>query len=121
MAETPLVEKDIEQGRKFLELLDRAGISVKGAVWIYQADNERWRLFIFTDEARHGSKDLLLKAIDAGADIDLSSVQFDTTENPLFKGLKQFVRVEGVSQVRMQKNIFGGVYVEDAVIYRLAA
>ena len=121
MAETALVESDIEAGRDFVELLDRIAVPVVGAFWLYRPDAKRWRLVIVSNEARQGSKDLYLRVIDAGAKIDLTNVEFQPPETALFKALGGMVRVDGLAEVRMQQSTFNGVYVEDALIYRLAA
>lgn len=121
MAETELVESDIQAGSEFVSLLDAAGVPVNGAFWLYQHDAERWRLIIVTEEARRGSKDLYLKAINAGAALDLSNVEFQPPESAVFRALGGLVRIDGLGRVRMRQNTFNGVYVEDALVYRLAA
>ncbi|MFN3536166.1 MAG: hypothetical protein ACK4Y4_01810 [Brevundimonas sp.] len=121
MAEEPLVEADIQAGSEFVKLLDEVGIPVQGAFWLYQADAARWRLVIVTDEARRGAKELYLKAINAGAAIELSKVEFQPPESAIFRALGGMIHIAGLGQVRMQQNTFNGVYVEDALVYRLAA
>lgn len=121
MAEEPLVEDAIKAGAEFVKLLDRIGVPVSGAFWLYQPDADRWRLVIVTDEAREGARSLYLKAIEAGAEIDLADVDFQPPESAVFRALGGLIRVDGLSQVRMRQNSFNGVYVEDALVYRLAA
>ena len=121
MAEEPLVVSDIRAGSDFVQLLDRIGVSVAGAFWLYQPDAGRWRLIIVTDEARKGAKDLYLKAINAGAALDMSNVEFQPPESAVFRALGGMIHITGLDQVRMRQNTFNGVYVEDALVYRLAA
>jgi hypothetical protein len=121
LAQTALVETDIEAGRAFVELLDRIGIIVKGAFWLYAGDADRWRLVIATDKAKAGSRELYLEAIKAGARIDLTSVDFQSPDTPLFKAISEMIHVEGLGQIRMSQNAFNGVYVQDALVYRTAA
>ena len=94
---------------------------MRGAFWLYQPDAERWRLVIVTPEAEKGSKDLYLKAIRADAEIDLAKVDFQPPSSSVFKALGGLIRVDGVNTVRMRRNAFNGVYIEDALVYRLAA
>jgi hypothetical protein len=121
VAEEALVAEDIEAGRRFVELLDRSGTEVKGAFWLYQPDAERWRLVIVTPQAARGSKDLYLKAIREKADIDLARVDFQPPSSSVFKALGGLIKVDGLGAMRMQRNAFNGVYIEDALVYRLAA
>ena len=121
MAQDALVDSDIEAGRAFLDLLDRIEIPVVGALWMYSPDTDRWKLVIVTPAARQGSKALYLKAINAGTELDLANVEFQPPESALFKALGGAIRVGGNSTMRMRQNVFNGVYVEDALIYRLAA
>lgn len=121
MAEASLVSEDIDRGRQFLALLDRIGVPVKGAFWFYYPESDRWRLTIVTPEAERGSRDLYVKAIDAKAEIDLSRVEFVSPGAPVFKALSGMLRIEGDSTVRLSRNTFNGVYVDDALVYRLAA
>lgn len=121
MAEEALVDSDIRAGSEFVELLDKIGVPVTGAFWLYQPDASRWRLIIVTGEARKGAKELYLKAINAGAAIDMSNVEFQPPESAVFRALGGMIHIEGMGEVRMRQNTFGGVYVEDALVYRLAA
>lgn len=121
MVEEALVDSDIRAGSDFVELLDRIGIPVSGAFWLYQPDASRWRLVIVTEEARKGAKELYLKAINAKAAIDMANVEFQPPESAIFRALGSIIHIDGISQVRMRQNTFNGVYVEDALIYRLAA
>ena len=121
MAQDALVEADIEAGREFLSLLDRIEVPVVGSLWMYSADTSKWKLVIITTDERQGSKALYLKAINAGSSLDLTNVEFQPPESALFKALGSAMRIGGISTIRMRQNMFNGVYVEDALIYRLAA
>jgi len=119
MAEAALVEPSVTQGREFLDLLDRIGVPVKGALWYYYPDSDRWRLLIITDQAKAGTKQLYLKAIEAGATIDLASVEFQDLDSPIYRALSSVIHVEDRSDVRMSRNMFNGVYVADALVFRM--
>lgn len=121
MAETALVDQNIEAGRQFVMLLDELGIKVHAAFWLYRSDTERWRLVIVCDEAEKGSRDLYLKAINAGSTMDLAMVEFQPTTNRFYKNLSQMLHIEGLSNARVSQSTFNGVYIEDALIYRLSA
>lgn len=121
MAEAALVAEDVERGRRFVHLLDRIGVTVKGAFWFHYPESDLWRLTIVTPEAERGSRELYGRAIDAQADIDLAQVEFVPPAAPAFKALRGLVHMEGDSVVRLSRNAFNGFYVDDALVYRLAA
>jgi hypothetical protein len=121
MAETPLVEKNIEAGRQFVMLLDRIGIKAHAAFWLYRSDTERWRLVIVCDEAEKGSRDLYLRTIKAGSTMELGMVEFQPTSSRFYKHLSKELHVEGLSEERVSQCTLNGVYIEDALIYRLSA
>lgn len=119
MGEIALVEPSVEQGQQFLDLLDNISVPVKAALWYYYPDTERWRLIIVSEKTHEGAKPLYLKAIEAGAKIDMSSVEFQDVNSPIYRALSNVIEVEGRSDVRMSRNVFDGVYVADALILRM--
>ena len=121
MAEAALVEQDIEAGRRFVMLLDEIGVKVHAGFWLYRSDTERWRLVIVCDEAAKGARDLYLKAINAGSTMELGMVEFQAPSSRFYKSFSKMMHVDGLSQVRVSQSTFDGIYVEDALIYRLSA
>ena len=121
MASSALVDAEVDQGRDFVRLLDKIGVTVKGAFWLYYPDSDRWKLTIVTPDAERGTRGLYVRALDAKADIDLSRVEFVPMGVPVFKALSGLIRIEGVSTTRLSQVTFNGVYVDDALVYRLAA
>ena len=41
-----LVEKDIEEGKRLIEALDKTDFQVEAAMWFYMTDSEEWRFLI---------------------------------------------------------------------------
>jgi hypothetical protein len=121
MAQTALVDQDIEAGRQFVRLLDMIGIKAHAAFWLYRSDTERWRLVIVCDEAEKGSRDLYLRTIKAGSTMELGMVEFQPTSSRFYKHLIQEVHIEGSVEKRIHNCAFNGIYIEDALIYRLSA
>jgi hypothetical protein len=121
MAQTALVGSEVEGGRALLNALDEAGVPVRGAFWFYYPELDRWKLIVVSPDAERGARDLYLKAIDLKPALDLALVEFTPPSSPIFKALSGLMRIDGASTVRMSQNMLNGVYVEDALIYRLAA
>jgi len=121
MASAILVDEEIDQGRSLLALLDQIKIPVVGAFWFYYPDSERWRLTIVSPLAEHGSRDLYARCIEAGATINMSLVEFVPPKNAIFRALSVGIQMHGTNVVRVSQSVFNGVYVDEAVLYRLAA
>lgn len=119
MAEAALVDADLRKGRDFVMLMDRIGVPVRAAFWFYYPDNDRWRLVIVSDEATAGSRELYLRAIQAGTPIDVATVEFQPPTSPLYRAMSRLVRVDGLGEVRLSRNMINGIYIEDALVYRL--
>ncbi|RZS83455.1 hypothetical protein EV217_2199 [Phyllobacterium myrsinacearum] len=131
MAATSLVRSDVDAGLKLITILDQGGFGVVAALWLFLTDAEKWKLVV----AYKGSnKDLEKKYFEAatlisnwrkdnpaGTVLDLSNVRITGSDDPLITGLKRVMRVDGTSEVRFSNNLIDGIYVEDALIHRLAA
>ena len=115
-------------GRELLQILDEAGVSVTGAAWIYFPDIEEWRLVIRTPEAAKSLLDAYLKiasAMDANGDLrsrlDLSRVKIVPPSDRMLEAMGRQVHTLGPDTVRFSRGVVDGIYIDDAVIYRLAA
>lgn len=121
MAQEPLVELDIIAGRELVMSLDQAGIGIVGAFWLYMTEADQWKLLIVTHDAASGARALYRKAIELHQALDLTKVQFVPPSTPVFKALSGAMRITGLDNVRLTNNMLNGVYVDDALVYRLAA
>ena len=128
MAEATLVDADIEAGRELVRALDAEGFPVTAAAWIHFPDDDEWRLVIRTPEA---SKDLLAalgkvqQAMEARGDLrrrlHLPRVKLVPPNDRLLEAMGRTIQVPGISTIRWERNMVNGMYIGDAVVYRLAA
>ncbi|MER8571664.1 hypothetical protein EOD10_30705 [Mesorhizobium sp. M7A.T.Ca.TU.009.01.3.2] len=131
MASGSLVRTDIDAGINLIRALDEKGFGVAAALWLYNSDVDNWRMII---AYRGPRKDLEKKYLDAAtiaADwrkarpqepiLDLSKVKITSADDRLIAGLGIAMRVDGLGEVRFSHNTINGIYVEDALIHRLAA
>lgn len=144
MVKTSLVEKDITEGRRFLEALKGPAVftigrrrvvdlpashfRVKAAFWMYLPESHEWRLFIATplvDEQGPQAtyRDLraaLLAANPAVLDLSLQNISVVSPKDPLVKALQNAMKIDPeTSGVRMTRTTLNGAYVEEAYVYRL--
>lgn len=127
MVENTLVAEDVDAAGRLVTFLDDHGLAVRGALWLYDSDAERWRFVIAFREVRKDVTSFYLdvaKATSKAASydlLDLSRVDIVDPDRSIFTALKGVIGVEGNSRVRFSKNRINGVYLEDAMIYRLPA
>jgi hypothetical protein len=127
MAEATLVNADIESGKELVALLDREGFPVTGAAWIFFPDVDEWRLVIRTPKAAEKLVDAyveIAKAMERAGDLhsrlDLSRVKLVPPGDRMLAAIGQIVRADGLNTIRFSRNVIDGLYIDDALIYRLA-
>ena len=128
----PLVAAEEDAGKDLLEALDRVGLPLVAALWMYFEEHGEWRLVVGVDAAsfeREGSYHGIYVRIaqvlgDSPAikrHIELSRIKVMSSQNELIQALKDVVRVNGIGAVRFSDNLPNGMFIDDAVIYRMAA
>lgn len=122
-----LVDRDIEEGKKLVQKLDEVNFELNGALWFYIAEDERWRLLLFSPLI--DSKGLshcysiiqeILRKVPNDYSISLEDVSLLSPKDQLFRLLRMAIRTgAGISTIRFTGNSINGVIIEDALIYRL--
>lgn len=131
MASATLVREDIDAGLTLIRALDEAGYGTVAALWLYNSDTETWRMTIAYDGPRADLQSKYLQAAEISADwrgkhpdqpiLDLSKVRITSADDKLISALRPVVRLEGVGEVRFSQNVVDGIFVEDALLHRVAA
>lgn len=128
MADATLVKAEVDCGRELIGLLDKAKFPVTGAAWVHFPNIEEWRLIIRSPKAATNLQEAYLeiaKIMDASGDLrqrlDLARVKLVPPSDRLLAAIGSIMRVEGLNTITFRKNVINGLYIDDAVIYRLAA
>jgi len=131
MAAKQLVESEIEAGKALVRALDSNAFDVQAALWLYSSDTEAWRFVIATPGVPQQLQQKYLEAAviisnwrqnhPNEAILDLSNVRLVGPGEALIVGLRPIIQVNGLGDVRFSNNLVNGVYVEDALIHRMAA
>lgn len=122
-----MVDRDIESGRRLIEVLDRSRFVLNGALWFYFATRE-WRLLLVSTLVdKIGPKrcyTVIQSAIeDLPQDfrISLERISVLSPNDNLVRLLKIAIHTGGgISTIRFTRNTINGVFIEDALIYRLS-
>jgi hypothetical protein len=127
MAKTALVGPDIQEGRRFLDLLSEAGIKVQAAMWQWSELSDEWRFLIVTPlvqelglkEAYRRLDDTLSAAEKLAAEnrpaVDLLNVSLMTPTARFYKSLRRELR--NVHDRQVSKRAVGDHIIEDGFIY----
>ena len=132
MDHVALVEAEEDAGRSLVEALDRIDLPSVAALWMYFSEHGEWRLVIGVDAAMlerkggyHGVYVKISEVLGENPDIkkrvDLSRVKVVSSNDALIQALKNVVRFNGLDGVRFSNNSVNGIFIEDALIYRMAA
>lgn len=128
MAAEALVAEDIQAGEELIKALDTLNFKVVAAFWMFAEDSGSWRLWIASPEVGKGLHGAYVKVAklmkETGgrlAQFELSRIKLVRPKEPMIKALGKIFHVEDMSNVRFSRSSINGVFVEDALIYRMAA
>ncbi len=127
MDKTVLVEKDIDEGKRLTEALDKKDFQVSAALWFYLSDSDEWRLlFASPFVEKKGPKKAytfirtVLAQLSPPSEISIKGVSVLTPNHHLIALLRMAIRTgPGISGIRFTRNTINNVFIEDAYIYRL--
>ena len=128
MATATLVSQEIEEGQRFLDALDAAGVSVDAALWIYAPEPETWRLMltspIYDRKGPLKAYEQILsvfRQVKPELKIDWTALVAVSPKHDLIKGLRQLQEEYNynLSGRRMTNNRINQAWVEDAYIYQV--
>jgi hypothetical protein len=122
MDKTTLVAPDIEEGRTFLELLEKAGVQVDAAVWQKEELSGQWRLVIVTPlvenlgvKATYRRLDEILSCAPEPPPIDLLDVSVFTPESRFYKSLHR--ELKRARNLPVTRRPIGDHVIDDGFIY----
>lgn len=131
MASETLVDSEIEGGLNLLRVLDAAGFDVRAALWAYYSTEERWRFIIATEHGERDKREPYLAAAEAIARerklnpdeniLSLDRVRITGLKDPVVTGFRSYLKKDVSRTERLSNTLVNGIYIENAIIHRLAA
>jgi hypothetical protein len=118
-----------QEGAELTQKLDRAGLKVRAALWLFDPDTHLWRLLYGIDEVDEmGPRSVYKKVRSAiltdpkmSGELDLRDVAVESPNNRLFGLLRSAINTgPGISGIRFARNSINGTFIEDSFIYRLS-
>jgi hypothetical protein len=129
LVKEPLTESMIELGAQLTHKLVESGVDVSVAMWFFLSGANRWRLFFSSPEmSTKGSRPIyerierVRRELPCPDQLPLSSIGLLDPTNQLVNGLRLSVgALPGITRVRYTNGAAHGQYIDDALIYRIAA
>ena len=131
MASSALVRSEIEEGMNLVRALDESDFGLVAALWVYDSDLDRWRMTVAYDGPQRDIKAKRLQAAEIAhiwrnshpsePFLELGWVTVTSSEDRLVTGLRPLAPMDGVGERRIRNRVVNGIYVEDALIHRMAA
>jgi hypothetical protein len=128
MVARTLVEKDIEGGSRLLDELDRQkDMEVSSALWFYLEDSDEYRLLLasrLVDEkgplAAYTVVQDALSKVPEGVRPSFTDISVVSPSDDRLRAIASAVKTgSGIQRIRFSRNVVDGIYIEDALIYRL--
>lgn len=122
-----LVNEDIDGGKLLIEALDREKVPVSSAYWLYEPESERYRLCLATElydrlgplEAYRAIQRVLDKVPEESKPL-LIDINVVSPSDNITQSLAIAIKTgQGISSIRFSRSNIGGIFIEDALIYRL--
>ena len=133
MAEETLVkealsEEMIRTGASIVEALDRQNFIVDAALWLYLTDTNQWRLLLASPDVHvDGPRKAYARVLQILRSTQVHGLSLDNlaildSRDPFIQPFRRLVRTNrGSAPHRVSRNSVNGQFIEDALIYRMAA
>jgi hypothetical protein len=123
---TALVAADFTTGSELVQALDRCGLSISVALWLYASEHEDWRFVLSSrrlDAAEPSEAYGLVHDALATAGISLEqtpTLMILKMSDPFIRDLRRIVpKTRSVEGMRLGGQRIGDRFVEDALVFRV--
>lgn len=116
----------VNEGSKLVAWLDQTEVKPRAAMWVYNSETDRWRLWIVpSGEMDKMQFYLVVSEIisEHRAEIptfDISLVEFKSAKHPAVTGLGQMFHMEGLGAAHVSNNMINGFLLSDGIVLRMA-
>jgi hypothetical protein len=125
MDKTILVANDIENGKQLVIRLEQSNFEFNAAMWFLFGTGD-WHFLIASQcvdqlgpKKCYESIQAIINEIPENQRIPLELITVMSQNDNLIRLLRSAIRAEGISQIRFSKNTINGVFIDDALIYRI--
>lgn len=126
MGEEALVADKYQELTKLARVLEGDELSPRALIYASYPDTADEKLLVVPASRKYDERDVyrrisitLAKNRSVFPSIDISDVRVVNESDPYVRGLSTLFRVDEFSTIRISKSVLNGVYVENAVVYRM--
>lgn len=134
MATGTMVNNIFDEGKGFIEYLDKQNLDIKVALWIYQKETNSWKLLLSAPQVEYlGSRFFYSKILrylksykfnnvskTIISPLDIVVLSYSDNFVSLLKSMVKTPPAPSISSIRFSNNVINGTLIDDALIYRLA-
>ena len=127
MVEEALVASRFGELAKFARLLEGSELQPRGLVYAVFSDTEDERLLIVPRDRLFDARELyrcmsimMAERRNEYPSIDISDIRIVSEADPYIATLAKLCHVDEFSEVQFTKSMFDGIYVEKAIVFKLA-
>ena len=116
-----LTEDMVDAGEALLRELDKAGVPIDAALWVWYVDDPEWRLMFSAPLVENFYREIHLamdKLSPKHQDILDMSVGYAIEGSELARGLKAIDPLPGIHRQRLRTTLLGSHYIKDGLLYR---
>lgn len=116
----------VTEGSKLVAWLDATEVKPRAALWVYNSETDRWRLWIVpkNEMDKFHFYSIVSEVISHHRDeiptFDVSLVEFKSANHPAVEGLGRILRMEGLGAAHVSDNMLNGYLLSDGIVLRLA-
>ena len=125
MDKTILVDSDIQNGKQQVIALDNSRFDFNGALWLLTSTGD-WHFIVSSPcvdtigpKKCYESIQSIAETIPENQRIPFEQIAVVSPKDIVIQLLRKAIRAEGICEIRFSKNTINGVFIEDALIYRL--
>ncbi len=126
MDKKTLVNIDIEEGKKVIELLDREDMKITSAFWLYFPEIQEWRLMLATPNVdtvgRKNTYSKILELLNQNEDtidVPFDAISIISPDQELSNNLRMAAGKGNEISGRFSGIVVNGTLIEDIYLYRI--
>ena len=125
-----LTKEMIDAGARLTEELDKTGVPIQAALWFFDSEINEWRLLFASRQVSQtglrplfeGLQEALKKLGPQAEYVPSSDIRLvRIRDEPVRSLMVASPTGPGISRLRFKKSVANGHFIDDALIYRIAA
>jgi len=124
-----LVDSQINEGRLFLEELDKVDFDVKAAFWVYYGEDPTWKLMIASRafaldplNEKENPYAVIFRVLNSiqNRTLSIADIEPVSLAHPFVRVLSSVIFTgPGIVRMRFVNTVFNGIFFEDLYVYRM--